>query len=53
MKTATILLLCVLAITVSAKNNNLQATLTNLVNMQSRAVDAVDAALDLLNSLKQ
>jgi len=28
-----------------------KATLTNLVNMQARAVDAVDSALDLLRSL--
>lgn len=51
MKTSIILLLSILAFTASA-STDFKASLTNLVNMSSRAVDAVDAALDLLNSLK-
>jgi len=51
MKTTIIVLLSILAFSASAKPV-FKTSLTNLVNMSSRAVDAVDASLDLLNSLK-
>jgi len=51
MRTYIFVLLSILALSASA-NPQLKTTLTNLVNMSSRAVDAVDASLDLLNSLK-
>jgi len=50
MKTAIIVLLSILAF--ASANPMSKASLTNLVNLSSRAVDAVDASLDLLNSLK-
>lgn len=45
-----ILLLC--TIVVSADQSKFKSTLTSLVNLKSKAVDAVDAALDVLRGMK-
>lgn len=45
-----ILLLC--TIVVSAEQSKFKSTLTSLVNLKSKAVDAVDAALDVLRGMK-
>jgi len=46
------LLLCSSSLVVSAGQSKLKSTLTSLVNLESRAVDAVDAALEVLRGLK-
>jgi hypothetical protein len=53
MRTKAILaILLVCTIVVSADQSKFKSTLTSLVNLKSKAVDAVDAALDVLRGMK-
>jgi len=45
-------IICALLSSSMAKESQFKSTLTNLVNMKTRAVDAIDSALDLLRSLQ-
>jgi hypothetical protein len=49
---AVLLVLCLAGVTF-AETNKFKLQLTNLMNMQSKAVDAIDSALGLLRDLKQ
>ena len=49
--TAILLILCLAGVTF-AETNKFRASLTNLLNMKTSAVDAVDAALGVLRDLK-
>jgi hypothetical protein len=49
---AVLLVLCLAGVTF-AETNKFKLQLTNLMNMQSKAVDAIDSALGLLRELKQ
>jgi hypothetical protein len=49
---AVLLVLCLAGVTF-AETNKFKLQPTNLMNMQSKAVDAIDSALGLLRDLKQ
>ena len=53
MRTAVFLVLLCLSVSAMAEETKFRNRLTSLLNMQSKAVDAVDSALQLLRDLKQ
>ena len=53
MRTAVFLVLLTLSVSVLAEETKFRNKLTSLLNMKSKAVDAVDSALQLLRDLKQ
>lgn len=53
MRTAILIVMLCLTVSALAEQSNFRSKLTSLLNMQSKAADAIDSALQLLRDLKQ